>query len=154
MINQLELIAAICKGLNEQGFTSISVRQTNAIIRAADDIIREFEKETVKSTPNSGLIAWLVSDDTGSSSKYMASVLAGFDHEYNHPHDLSDFKRCLGLLEAVPEFVDRMEMMRCQSPQWAAMLDSWKEIVALMNAGATKEANELVMKACYANVKQ
>lgn len=51
-----------------------------------------------------GIIAWLESDDTGSSSLYMASVLSGKPGSYsNHyPRDPADFGRCMRLIKAVP----------------------------------------------------
>jgi hypothetical protein len=147
MINQINLLAAICKELDKQGVKTICQRQTNAIIAAVNGMIHELERDPVMTSPNMGLQAWLTSDDTGLSSRYMASVLGGWECEYNHPHDLDDFGRCSRLLKAVPEFRSKLERMRTKSPQWTALMDIWEEVEALIESKDYKTANAKVMSA-------
>jgi len=138
--------------LDRQGVKALCSRQYDALIQAADMIIRECQREPISSSAGMGLKAWLASDDTGMSSKYMASVLSdvmlgkyGFSCEYAHPHDLDDFGRCSRLLLAVPEFRERINLMRDKSKEWSALLDIWTDIELLMNNKKHKEANKLVM---------
>lgn len=147
MLNQIELIAAICGELEEQGSPPACPRQYNAVIRAANIIIEECGRAPVMASPEMGFDAWLASDDTGDSSRYLASVLRGFDCEYAHPHDLDDFGRCSRLLLAVPEFRRKLELIRGKSWQWANILDVWSKLESLMNDGNHKEANRIVMDA-------
>jgi hypothetical protein len=45
-----------------------------------------------------------------------------------YPHDAADLRRCLLLLEAVPEFKERFSAMREVSPTWARLVDAWDEL--------------------------
>lgn len=53
-----------------------------------------------------------------------------------YPHDPSDFGRCLGLLEAVPEWRARISELAVLSPQWHAIVEAWEEIESLYRAEA------------------
>jgi hypothetical protein len=48
------------------------------------------------------------------------------------PSDPDDFQRCERLLRRVPEFRERLNEMREASPIWAALVDHWDEIAALV----------------------
>jgi len=132
-LNQISLLYAIASMLEKQfGISSTNERQTNAIIQAATDICTAMQTDVAVSA-GMGLTAWLASDRTGLSSKYMAHVLTGktLGAKYAHPHDPSDFGRCLGLLEAVPAFRDRLSMMSAESGEWDRLVHSWDEIERL-----------------------
>lgn len=147
MLNQINLITAVCNELEKQGVSSDMVpRQFNAVIRAVNSIIAEMEKKPVFTTPGMGLQAWLDSDDTGLSSLYMASVLGDFSRPYAHPADIGDFARCLRLLKAVPEFAAKVHLMRDKSEQWAKLVDSWDAIESMMKMDASR-ANTMVRAA-------
>lgn len=53
----------------------------------------------------------------------------------DYPHDSGDFGRCHRLLEAVPEFMVRIEEMAQRSPQWAALVEHWDELTKLYLSG-------------------
>lgn len=146
VIRQIELINAVVKELQRQGVRTLISRQYNTIIESVNKIIAECEKKPVMSSAGMGLDAWLRSDDVGMSSRYMASVLGGFECPYNHPLDLDDFGRCSRLLLAVPEFREKLEMMRSKSEQWAALLDVWTQVESLIDEKRYKEADEIVRK--------
>jgi hypothetical protein len=72
-ISQIDLARGIAKILAKQfGVTDVLPRQFNAIIEAANRIIAEFQRDYTPAAPGCGLKAWLASDDTGMSSKWMA----------------------------------------------------------------------------------
>ncbi len=73
-LSQIDFVQSISRYLSKCGIKNINVRQINTIISCVDTIVRELEKPTILSTPNMGLQAWLSSDDTGSSSLYLARV--------------------------------------------------------------------------------
>jgi len=132
-LSQISLFSAMVSMLEKQfGVAATNERQSNVIIQAATDIC-EAMKTDVAVSPGMGLTAWLASDRTGVSSKYMAHVLTGktLGAKYAHPHDPSDFGRCLGLLEAVPAFRDRLSMMSAESGEWDRLVHSWNEIERL-----------------------
>jgi hypothetical protein len=151
VINQSELVCAILTTLtDDQGVTSLTTRQINEVIRAANDIIAACERKPVYSSPGMGLTAWLASDDVGLSSRYMASVLSErFRAEYAHPRDADDFGRCQRLLIAVPSLT--FQPWRCKmaavSSQWANLINCWTEIKTLCDtnvAAADKLIQECV----------
>jgi hypothetical protein len=136
--SQVRLVAAIARELARQGFADLNVRQLNAVIEAADEIMREVGHAHVPSVPNSGLRAWLASDDTGMSSRAMAGRLAPLIGERapaswitDHPHDPADFGRCVRLLEAVPGLREHLPAMADVSPVWGRLVAVWGELEAL-----------------------
>lgn len=99
--SQLDLIAAIA-GLF--GNRPVEVRHLNVIVKAADSILAEFRRERVDAKEKMGLAAWLGSDDTGVSSKYMAGILSGeFVSRCSPPWDPADFGRCYRMLRVSEE---------------------------------------------------
>ncbi len=141
--SQPELVAAILMWLDEQGIKSASSRQVNAVIKAADDIIAALVTPDVMARPAMGLQAWLASDDTGMSSRYMAKVLAEkagmgsvyVDVRYDgmEPADPSDFGRCVRLLEAVPELRPHLlSLTESTSPKvWQRIAGEWDSLEAM-----------------------
>lgn len=78
-------------------------------------------------------IAWLVSNDTGLSSKYMASVLSEprFYATINDPWDIWDFGRCYRLLRAVPEMVENFDRLATCPAPWPALHANWGRLESL-----------------------
>jgi hypothetical protein len=132
-VSQFDLIQAITKHLLRSGVKAVNPRQYNTIIAAANSIVSELERPTIMATPNMGLVAWLKSDDTGLSSRYMASVLCGHPDyaEYAHPHDPDDFGRCYRFLLAVPAVRSRLNVMATKSDQWEKLCLYWDELEKL-----------------------
>lgn len=144
-LSQMNLISAISDEIIRQ-FPGITVvpRQFNSIIAAANGIVTEFAKPIVKATPGMGLEAWLDSDDTGSSSLYMAWCLSsgqfGFwqgrkQPEPAYPHDPDDLGRCIRLIEAVPEFGGKIPEMAHRGVQWLAVTTNWTRWVEMYDDG-------------------
>lgn len=76
---------------------------------------------------------WAVSGETGTSSEAMLAVMLGEKPKtgFCYPSDGGDLGRCLGLLEAVPEFRSRLHEMKAVSPEWAALIEHWGELEAM-----------------------
>lgn len=86
---------------------------------------------------------WLAVGEQGLSSCSMFWRFTGVKPDYlddetrfNHPHDPGDLRRCLLLLEQVPEFKGRMGEMRRCSPEWDALVDAWADLCAMLEAEA------------------
>ncbi len=79
---------------------------------------------------------WAASGNTGASSQAMLGVMVGKPPKsrFCYPHDDGDLGRCIGLLEAVPEYRDRLPEMRAIGPEWAALVDAWDELEVLYRA--------------------
>lgn len=76
------------------------------------------------------LAEWALSGQTGLSSKFMAAFLSGmkFDSFRSHPSDSGDFKRCIGLLNAVPSLRNELPRMAEASPYWEALVSNWDRL--------------------------
>ena len=152
-LNQIELITAINNEICRQvpGLAA-EPRLFNAVIAAANSLVKEFTRPIVKASEGMGLMAWLASDDVGRSSKFMAWVLSYNQFpkpEFGYPHDPDDFGRCRRLVQAVPRFEYLIFEMREQSHQWKAVAENWDRWVELYD----KEDGETLyaeMKAAYA----
>ena len=132
-LSQMDLVAAILAEIAKQfpEFKPLP-RQLNSVIDAADNIVLEFSRGEIASTPGEGIRAWRRTDQVGASSDFMAAKLgnAGI-REYAHPHDPSDFGRCLTLLEAAPELREKLPEMAGESAEWAALVSCWDELESL-----------------------
>lgn len=134
VISQMSLVTELIVLLKTKfGCERMNVREFNILTQAADLIVNEFSKPDVPVTPSMGLLAWLASDRVGLSSKYMAHVITGgtLGDKYAHPHDPADLGRCIGLLDAVPEFRSKLKMMAVESKQWERLVQEWDTLEAL-----------------------
>lgn len=75
---------------------------------------------------------WVVSDDTGLSSRaiwtHMMGVTPQIHRAWDHPHDARDIGGCFRLLEAVPAWKARLPEMATRSSAWAKLVARWDEI--------------------------
>lgn len=77
--------------------------------------------------------AWIVSRDTGASSKTLwARMMGARRDDPSHPWDPDDLGRCLRLLELIPEWKPRIREMAGVSLGWAALVLRWDEIAQSM----------------------
>ena len=83
-------------------------------------------------TTESKVIDWLFSGEVGESSKSMAYVLLGKKINYAaFPYDPSDFRRCLLMLDRIPEFKGKLSVMATQSETWEKLINSWDSIASV-----------------------
>lgn len=155
-INPIKLIAAITAELDRQhpGFPADG--RFNQVIKAANIIVTEYARAYVPATPAMGLDAWLNSDDTGSSSLYMAFILSGgtFGNWWGrqipqaaYPRDVDDLGRCLRLVDAVPEFAGIIPKMNDHGPEWSAVVLNWHDWEELYKAGNLDELTTSMQEA-------
>ena len=81
------------------------------------------------------LIDWLMSDDTGISSKAIVAHLTGKTTPSGFgdwPRDADDLGRCYRLLVRVPSFAPRIKELSSRSPQWAALIEHWDELIGMV----------------------
>jgi len=76
------------------------------------------------------VLNWLANGRTGISSETLAFWTAfGIKKDHrSHPHDPSDFNRCLQLLVAVPALREYLPRMKEMSPEWSRLVDRWDEV--------------------------
>lgn len=100
---------------------------------------------------------WLLSGSTGMSSEcMMATILNGSPIKCGnwkdsfHPHDPSDLLRCIGLLNSVPSFRAKLDLMKAVSSKWAILIDHWDELESLLNS----ELKQRSAPKTYARMKE
>lgn len=54
------------------------------------------------------------------------------------PSDPADLRRCRLLLEMVPEFAGRFDVMKAASAKWAIAVEYWDELCRIMDEEAPK----------------
>jgi hypothetical protein len=78
------------------------------------------------------ILQWMTGE-TGVSSEAIAYQMAGIENGrkwHTHPGDPDDFKRCLKLVNQIPEIRPRLDEMRSVSPSWNSLIDHWQELEA------------------------
>lgn len=86
---------------------------------------------------------WCEHGECGTSSKTISHVLAGRPRAMglgafcphgrpSIPHDPDDLRRCVQLLDLIPEWVVRLPEVAERYPEWAPLVTSWPELVASM----------------------
>lgn len=78
-------------------------------------------------------IEWLLSSDTGVSSKTICAVMTGSKpaRDSSPPQDPSDFGRCVRLLNAFPDWRYRMGEVAQKYPEWGPLIREWKDLELL-----------------------
>ncbi len=76
------------------------------------------------------------------------------EFEINWPHDNSDFMRCVGFLEAVPDLRKELGKMSSVSKEWANLVGSWNEIESLIKKEEQKDSYDLIKKCINKEVKK
>ena len=72
------------------------------------------------------IIKWLLSDDTGASSKSIATFMTGNKPNgwgFSPPSDKYDRGRCSRLLDLIPEWWNRLSEMKALSREWSEQID-------------------------------
>lgn len=87
--------------------------------------------KTEPMTISADLLNWLAKGEHGLSSETIVQHLTGFPALGAHwgmstPQDASDLRRCLLLLEQVPELAPRIGEMATVSGQWAEIVEVWE----------------------------
>jgi hypothetical protein len=82
-------------------------------------------------------LQWRAGRDTGTSSETIWAVMLGVTPTYpDVPYDPDDFGRCYRLLEAVPEWRDRLHLVADAYPKsaWPKLVDAWSELETMWRA--------------------
>lgn len=86
--------------------------------------------------------------ERGSSSEAMCEVLYTDNPipGLPHPSDVDDFRRCYLLLQTVPEWKEKLYLMKGVSPTWSKLVDNWDKLTQMLEqvmAGNKQRANEM-----------
>lgn len=105
-------------------------------------------------------IHWLANGERGLSSETIFETLTGIDCKRDiwgggrkdYPLDPDDLRRCVRLLQRVPELAPRIGEMRAVSPVWARLVAAWDELTALLEREAP--GNRGCAPKCYARMRE
>lgn len=102
---------------------------------------------------------WLATGERGVSSEAIVARLTEDDlwppsRGGNHPYDPGDFRRCELLLREVPQARPMLWRMQAESPEWAALVDAWDELVALAESEGVFTSSYWYAPLTYARMRQ
>lgn len=78
--------------------------------------------------------SWLISDDTGISSRTMFIALRGLSEDASPkfgtdiPYDVADFGRCYRLIERFPHWKNELNKVSDRFPKWIPFIENWDEL--------------------------
>ncbi|WP_330253086.1 hypothetical protein OG874_00275 [Nocardia sp. NBC_00565] len=95
---------------------------------------------------------WLNHGDRGLSSNMIVAVITGVTDlpgkrvqaSLHLPGDAGDFWRCENLLRAVPNAREHLDLVAAESPEWAALVEHWDELVTLDRDALTRRIKALI----------
>ena len=77
------------------------------------------------------IAAWWANGEIGNAAEAIAMRLSDHPHpKTDAPADLADLRRCLLLLDRMPEWTGRMPQMAALSPTWARLATAWPDLTA------------------------
>ena len=81
---------------------------------------------------------WIVGNDTGSGSKWLAATaIAGAipESKYapSYPRDAADFGRCVRLIDTAPSVRNAFQILAASCDKWAALIEKWDALTAIYN---------------------
>lgn len=137
-INRIRMAAAIAEEISRQHpDVKAHSRIMNACIKAANAVADECERVPPAVAQGMTIREWLLTDDTGSSSRYMASILDDREtlsiHEpYSFPRDCGGFGRCVRMVRAVG-YSHRIQLMVGTGKEWSYIAKHWAQMTALFD---------------------
>lgn len=79
---------------------------------------------------------WIIKGEVGTSSKTIWAVMMGVenkprqcdDFNYDIPHDMDDFGRCIKLLNLFPEWYSKLTNVSRIFPKWIPIIREWRQL--------------------------
>ncbi|MDQ7818719.1 MAG: hypothetical protein RDU14_16960 [Melioribacteraceae bacterium] len=80
---------------------------------------------------------WFNHGERGVSSETIFQIIDGrtihdFSYRTSHPSDPDDFRRCYLLLKTIPEWKEKLHMMKKVSPVWEVLVDNWDRLSEML----------------------
>lgn len=84
---------------------------------------------------------WIIKGEVGVSSQTIWAVMMGVekvtrqcdDFNYDIPHDMDDFSRCIKLMNLFPEWYDRINEVSHIFPKWIPIIREWGKLDSFYN---------------------
>lgn len=116
----------------------MAITEMTKKIKSFDDLHRDCEKtwKEPKADQSKDIEAkanwWITNGHVGNSSQTIWSFFMGVkDFRINHPYDQDDFSRCYKLLEAVPEWRERILELSSLSTAWKNLSKNWDKLTEM-----------------------
>lgn len=137
MLPKKAIISPRLAGMMKVNFAFGLAADVDALIAA---ITPEIEAASRSSADARGIsqeaAVWLASGERGNSSETMFTHLTGVNANLgspkSHPYDPADLRRCMLLLDQVPELRPELHRMSAVSPAWAGLVRNWSEITTTL----------------------
>lgn len=89
---------------------------------------------------------WLSNGERGVSSETIFEVITGQKilRHFNRctPSDPDDFRRCYLLLKTIPEWKNKLYLLKAESKVWSNLVDNWDKLTEMLEEQMeTKKAN-------------
>lgn len=88
----------------------------------------------VKSSVDSRLLTWFLRGEVGASSKTLVHFYKGEEFRCDDfptgPIDVSDFRRCYLLVQAIPEIKEVFPLVAKHVPSFKGVIENWDKISA------------------------
>lgn len=134
-------IANMVYGFNGSDKNNPPVKGLDGATQTLEDILADARREGHEESVEEMIEAlrkplqWIVSNDTGVSSKTIWSVIMGVEPDYaDVPADEADYGRCIRLLQLIPQWQSRLNEVVDKYPEW-------KEAIKRIRATLRKEEN-------------
>lgn len=108
------------------------------------------------SAQTQAILEWFATGERGLSSETIARHLIGQPHTgrktFNGiwtPSDPSDFRRCMLLVESLPDPAAAIEQCRSLSQAWACLVEDWAEITKTLKREMADESLKGMAKQTY-----
>ncbi|EGT4383752.1 hypothetical protein SMZ82_002374 [Cronobacter malonaticus] len=92
------------------------------------------------------VLEWQANGEVGISSATLASIALGlkkniYSNHFGAPHDPADFRRCMLLVEQIPEIRDHFPEVARKVPKFKAILKEWDSLVELLKHEMKQHGN-------------
>ncbi len=124
----------------------IGITEMNKKIKAFDYLHSDCKKTYVEPKADqskdteSKALWWITNGHVGLSSKTMWLCFMNQPNpRINHPYDPDDFSRCYKLLEAVPEWKERISELSKLSAPWKNLAENWDKLNQMYEQNVKEE---------------
>lgn len=103
--------------------------------------------KTMRDLLSENAARWLASGDRGLSAETIFTLTTGVDAMgylgcYDHPHDVSDFRRCRLLLDQCPELRSCLPRVAHLSKAWSSFVYMWDDLCSIHDEEAPNWRSE------------
>ena len=78
------------------------------------------------------VLCWFATGEIGQSSKAMAFCAAGVNGNIDHPYDPADLRRCMLLVEQIPEIEVHFDKIAKLSDTWEQIILNWHDLIRML----------------------